>query len=28
MVDLIAVKWMHNRYIDYEIIEELDERTS
>ncbi|MEE9584122.1 MAG: glycosyltransferase family 2 protein, partial [Candidatus Brocadiales bacterium] len=28
MVDLIAVKWMHSRYIDYEIIEELDERTS
>ncbi|MFQ5863205.1 MAG: glycosyltransferase family 2 protein [Candidatus Brocadiales bacterium] len=28
LVDLLAVKWMHNRHIDYEIIEELDERAS
>lgn len=28
IVDLLAVKWMHSRHIDYEIIEELDERTS
>ena len=27
LVDLLAVKWMHNTHIDYEIIEELDERT-
>ncbi|MEE9584419.1 MAG: glycosyltransferase family 2 protein [Candidatus Brocadiales bacterium] len=27
-VDLLAVKWMHSRHIDYEIIEELDERAS
>ncbi len=28
LVDLLAVKWMHNRHIDYKIIEELDERAS
>ena len=27
LIDLLAVKWMHNTHIDYEIIEELDERT-
>lgn len=26
IVDLLAVKWMQNRRIDYEIVEELDER--
>jgi glycosyltransferase involved in cell wall biosynthesis len=26
LVDLLAVKWMQNRHIDYEIAEELDER--
>ncbi len=26
LVDLLVVKWMHNRHIDYEIVEELDER--
>lgn len=28
LIDLLAVKWMHNTHIDYEIIEELDERAS
>ncbi|MFQ5957342.1 MAG: glycosyltransferase family 2 protein [Candidatus Brocadiales bacterium] len=28
LVDLLAVKWMHNRRIDYEIIEEINERAS
>ena len=28
LIDLLAVKWMHNRQIDYEIAGELDERTS
>ena len=26
LVDLLAVKWMQNRRIDYEVVEELDER--
>ena len=26
LVDLVAVKWMQNRRIDYEVVEELDER--
>lgn len=26
LVDLLAVKWMQNRHIDYEIVETLDER--